>query len=618
MQNYFQNTTPPYFSADFEYFRIPYEKWELMLTRLGQMGLSTVVLVAPWVFHENEGGTIDLQGVTNNRRNLVGLVKLCHQLDFHCILKVGPYHPDHGLINQGLPTWLSEDSLPEAVKGWYKAISQPLVTLQWPDGPIVALHFSSASTDNETTLPVSEHLAQVRWPIWLRKRYGGVNKMNGILGTNYGTVSQAPFPTSWTEEPSLLEQEAKLFLSEQLKDKQATDHQILIEAGWQVPILGQTTAEGESIRLQNYTEPVDLDDPPLNSIILNLQQPIQIDPDPVEVSRFPVWAAAAPIRDDGSLRRKFWAYKHKLWPHQMPGIEFEDSVMRIAFDKGEAFSSGQDTPLKFSLPKGSKPTLYRLRLSGELIIDEGLKTQRGKITGQYVVEDEISQTDWIFCIDNPDEPLTGFPQTYLRRLLNAQFQTLLKCGGLVESLSEILSPKSVLSPPEIRNPAGASHTYTLNEARRGLKQADVALRKAIRSIGGLEAGFDIILGRPTPEIPQSAKGTIVINPEVFDASIKNILYDIGKGCAESAVDLKTASDIVQQTLDEAQNLTIERYQQSYTSAVTAAAHCRQNLHQVIGQLRTEIATEKLPLVIWRVHDQIQSISKRLRWGVLRS
>ena len=96
------------------------------------------------------------------------------------------------------------------------------------------------------------------------------------------------------------------------------------------------------------------------------------------------------------------------------------------------------------------------------------------------------------------------------------------------------------------------------------------------------------------------------------------MYHIGKVCTESAIELKTASDMVQQIVDETQSLTIERYQTSYTNAVTATIHCRQNLHQVIAQLRTEIAAEKLPLVIWRVHDQIQSISKRLRWGVLRN
>ncbi|MCB9078688.1 MAG: beta-galactosidase [Anaerolineaceae bacterium] len=616
MQNYFQITNPPYFTVDFEYFRIPYEKWELMLTRLRQMGLSTVIIVVPWAFHENEGGTIDLQGVTNNRRNLVGLVKLCHQLDFSCILKVGPYHQNYGLLNQGLPTWLSEDSLPQAVKGWYTAISQPLIALQWPEGPILALHFSSAATDQELSLPVSEHLAQVRWPIWLRKRYGGVDKMNGILGTNYGTVSQADFPTHWSESPTLLEQDAKLFLAEQLRDKQAHDYQILLEAGWQVPILGQTKAENEPLRLQNYTEPADLDHGDINPVIFNLQQPIQIDPDPVEVGRYPVWATAAPIRADGSLRRKFWAFKHKLWPYQIPDMEIKDSLLSLHFEGGQAFSASQDISLKMSLPKGSSPTIYRLRSSGELIIDAGLKVQRGKVTGQYVVEDEIDQTDWGFSIDDPNGPLPDFPKTYLSQLLNSQFQTLMKCGGLIESLSEILSPKSVISQPEVHS-GNISSSHTLNEARRGLREADAALRKAIRSIGGLEAGFDSILGRPTPEIPQPAKGTIVINPEVFDGNIKDTLYDIGKVCAMSAVELKTASDTVQQTLTEAQTLTIERYQKSYTRAVTAASHCQHNLHQVIAQLRTEIATEKLPLVIWRVHDQIQSISKRLRWGVLR-
>ena len=91
MPNYFEISNSPVLAADFHYFRLSREKWELMLTRLRQIGVNTLTLTLPWGFHEFEHGTIDLTGATNNRRDLIGLLKLSAALNFTCILNPGPY-----------------------------------------------------------------------------------------------------------------------------------------------------------------------------------------------------------------------------------------------------------------------------------------------------------------------------------------------------------------------------------------------------------------------------------------------------------------------------------------------------------------------------------------------
>src|SRR5262245_33702714 len=121
MQNYFETVEHPVITADFDYFRLAREKWELMLTRLTQAGVSHLILTIPWGFHEIVAGTADLTGSTQPRRNVTGLVDLCAALKFNCLLKLGPLHSDHGLLHRGLPSWLVrneeqlEAALPEAV-----------------------------------------------------------------------------------------------------------------------------------------------------------------------------------------------------------------------------------------------------------------------------------------------------------------------------------------------------------------------------------------------------------------------------------------------------------------------------------------------------------------------
>lgn len=615
MPNYFQTVKPPYFAANFDYFRIPREKWELMLSRLKQLRVNTLTLVTPWGFHEYEKGTIDLQGVTNSRRNLIGLLNLCQKLNFYCILNIGPYHQHQGLLNDGLPTWLAEDSFLKMLQGWYSAISQPSIEYQWPDGPIIALQFNSTGINDNSPAAVDERLTEVKWPIWLRKRYGEIDKLNAAYGTDYNTMSRVIFPTTWSQEPTPFEKDAKLFLDQQQQARETEEQQILVEAGWHIPIYSSKQNSPDTPQIQNWANFDALETVDSTSHILNLQQPIQIDYDPVEIGRYPVWASEAPINADGSLRRQFWILRQRLWQHQNEEAQLDDPLLTIAFDGGGAVISNRDTILKINLPKGSKPTCYRLRSNGEIITDENLRVFRGKLSGQYLVEDEIAQTDLVFYLNAPGESLPDFLDTYLNHLLKAQLQTLIRCVALLTTLSESLSSKST-PEAKVQQSSVSKSSYTLDDARRGLKDADVALRKAVRSIGGLESGFDVILGRTPPEIPQAATSTVSITPDIFDDAVKNILYDVGQVCGQAGSELKAATARLQQTLDPA-GLTIEQYQHSYKDAITVADHCRQELDELVAEIRIDIALEKLPLVVWRVHDQIQSISNRLRWGVLR-
>ena len=100
MQNYFETAPRPLLATDFDYFRIPSTKWELMLSRLKQLGLNLVTIAMPWGFHEFNQGTIDLNGATNSRRDLKEVLNLCHTLKLNCILSPGPYH-DGGVLGDG-------------------------------------------------------------------------------------------------------------------------------------------------------------------------------------------------------------------------------------------------------------------------------------------------------------------------------------------------------------------------------------------------------------------------------------------------------------------------------------------------------------------------------------
>ncbi|NJN94540.1 MAG: hypothetical protein HC875_10815 [Anaerolineales bacterium] len=616
MPTYFETTSRPIIAADFDYFRLPREKWELLLVRLRQMGVNTLSLSLPWGFHEREPGAVDLSAVTTSRHDVAGLLRLSAALDFVCLLKPGPYL-EAGVLGHGLPLWLLRQTddldaaLPQAMTGWFRALSQELTSQQWPAGPIIALEIHTKSGQPRSLSP---QLSEVKWRIWLRKHYDGIEALNVAYGTAYRTVNEVKFPENWATAATPVEKDAAMFLKSVDSETQANYQRTLLDYGWQVPIY--TPADENAPAWQHFTltNPTDLTalSQTTQTAALLLHQPIEADPDPADIGRGPVWAANAPIRADGSPRPTFWQVRQKLWAQTIPELRLEGQTLIAPIPGGTVITRSGEAGLKIDLTSTAKARIYQLGFGGDLLDDETLKLSRGKLSGLYQAETSAGPTDLILVVDNPAVALADFPRSYLHGLLSAQAQTLTRAAGLVAGLSESLSPDPV-EPEQVTAASPRPSSSTLERARQGLSEADAALRKAMASIGALESGFAMILSK---ESSPPAVASPIIGPAILEGEAKDVLVEVGAVCARIALVLQAAAESLQRTL-AAPDFTIEQYRQNFTAAQSAARAAREPLLELIALLRLEIAAERLPLLAWRVHQQVQEAAEGLRWGVLR-
>jgi hypothetical protein len=308
-----------------------------------------------------------------------------------------------------------------------------------------------------------------------------------------------------------------------------------------------------------------------------------------------------------------WQVRQKLWRQTLPELRLEGHTLIAPFSGGTIMTRSSSAPVKIDIPSTVKAKLYRLGFNGELSDDESLKLSRGKVSGLYQAETAAGTTDLLLILDNPTAPLTGFPLSYLRCLLVAQMETLARSAVLAAALGESLSlpqaePERAAASP--RRPSSAA----LERARQGLSEADAALRKAMASIGALESGFATILGK---ESSQQAVTPPAITPAIFEGEAKEVLLEVGAACAKIAPVLQDAAETLRRTLTASSGFTVEQYRQNYVAALAAARAAREPLLEVIALLRLEIAAERLPLLAWRVHQQVQELAESLRWGVLR-
>jgi hypothetical protein len=152
--------------VEIRYFAALRDEWELLLLRARQLGVGTIAARVPWAWHAPTGSTFDLDGTTDERRDLVGFVRLCGRFGLHVLLHPGPLHGD--LLGGGVPAWLLQqhpaacaldpDGTPwrdagglphpgalhpaflEAARDWIAAFSAAVRALQAPAGPIIALY----------------------------------------------------------------------------------------------------------------------------------------------------------------------------------------------------------------------------------------------------------------------------------------------------------------------------------------------------------------------------------------------------------------------------------------------------------------------------------------------
>lgn len=608
-------TMPTVFTADFPYFRLAREKWAWLLTRLGQMGVTGLAVAVPWGFHEVEPGLIDLTGDANPRRDLVGLLKLCQAFELTCLLKLGPRIINEGVLAEGLPLWLLkvadfESALPEAAQSWFKTVGQTLLEYQAGAGPIIALQLE-AETPRSPLL--SQQLTDVKWPIWLRKHYGSAEALNAAYGSSYRSVNEVKFPADWSSGGTPLQRDAQAFLAQVHTEIQGGYQQVLREMGWQIPIyLSASEIPGQNVSLTLPTERASFNSAEL-AAGFNFQQAIEVDPDPADIGRGTVWAAGAPIRPDGTLRPTFWLARQAVWTRTLPQTRLIEQTLVATFPNGSLVTRAGDSPLKIDLPAEAKAKIYRLRVNGELVAEDSLKASRGKLAGAYHAEDEIAQTDLILTLNNLSVPVSGFLLSYLGRFLTAQAETLAHCAEMTTALGQSLT--TAPAPSGRTSPARpAQSSYTLESARRGLREADAALRKAMASISNLEAGFATILNKETSSPP--ARLGVAITPDIFEGPAKEVMSEVGTACAKIAPSLQATADLLRQTLAASPGFTIAAYEQSYAKAVETARAAYAVLVEVLALLRLEIASETLPLLAWQVHQQVQEIAESLRWGAL--
>ena len=88
---------------------------------------------------------------------------------------------------------------------------------------------------------LSKQLTEVKWRIWLRKRYDGIAALNAAYGADFHTVNEVIFPPSWIEAATPLEKDAQALVAEVRREIETHYVEILLEAGWQIPIYPPST-----------------------------------------------------------------------------------------------------------------------------------------------------------------------------------------------------------------------------------------------------------------------------------------------------------------------------------------------------------------------------------------
>jgi beta-galactosidase len=184
-------------AGEVHYFRLAPEDWLDRLDKLQANGLDTVSTYIPWVWHELDDGTVDLDGRTHPQRNLVAFLELCASRGFKVIARPGPFIMAE-VKNEGIPyrlyaepfvqptTWngakvptrtldyLAPDFL-EAVRGWYGEVMPVIAShLHTRGGSIIAVQLDNeigmlswVSNSPELTDVTCEDMRT-----WSRNRYG--------------------------------------------------------------------------------------------------------------------------------------------------------------------------------------------------------------------------------------------------------------------------------------------------------------------------------------------------------------------------------------------------------------------------------------------------------------
>lgn len=208
------------FSGEVHYFRIPRDKWKVIIEKAKAAGLNTISTYIPWRWHEYKEGKFDFTGKTLKERNLIAFLDLVKKAGLYLSLRPGPIC--HGeIIDDGLPAWLF-DSYPQIrlkkpngelfrgamisfmhpdylrlVSKWYEKIMPIIAERQFTKGENVIL----VQLDNEisminwlTKIADTTHPALKGYRNYLKDKYGDVKELNKKYHTRYKSFNQIKYP----------------------------------------------------------------------------------------------------------------------------------------------------------------------------------------------------------------------------------------------------------------------------------------------------------------------------------------------------------------------------------------------------------------------------------------
>ena len=214
-------------------YRVPRERWELMILRARQSGANGVSAYIPWLHHEPRRGEIDLTGATLPERDIVGFIELCIEAGLGFIAKPGPFC-DSEMLGGGVPTWLIEeradlwairhDGEPyrhgdsgdprlsydapghhEEAARWLRAVGSALA--QFEGRGLWAIQIDNETPgdgmwiheDDTAPSPLRADFASVdRFRTFLSDRYGSVAAVNDSWRTTFEAFEAIDFPPTWS------------------------------------------------------------------------------------------------------------------------------------------------------------------------------------------------------------------------------------------------------------------------------------------------------------------------------------------------------------------------------------------------------------------------------------
>ena len=224
--------------VEVHYYRVPRERWDLMLLRARQSGANGISTYVPWVHHAPRSGSTDLTGTTLPERDLVGFVQACEDAGLGVIVKPGPFC-DSEMIGGGVPTWLIE-AHPEwwavrhdgdpyrhgdsddprlgydhpgaqaAAAEWLRAVAEAVAP--FANGTLWAVQVDNEAPgdgmwiheDGRAPSPIRADLADpARWQTFLERRYGSAAALDAAWGTSFGSFDAVPFPGEWDRPGSV-------------------------------------------------------------------------------------------------------------------------------------------------------------------------------------------------------------------------------------------------------------------------------------------------------------------------------------------------------------------------------------------------------------------------------